>query len=125
MKMTAGGTTRYCAASMLTLLTILSSPRLPQSDMMTDAMASVPNNPVEESLDETNPPTTNSEILLESFKGNIPLYAWTQMNDPVMGVKSTGFFEVEDSARVMDRNVEIVNFLKVETVPEESWPDIS
>lgn len=53
------------------------------------------------------------------------------MNDSVMGGDSTGTFEVEDSAGVMDGHVAIVPFLKApgfikaETTAGETWPDIS
>jgi len=73
----------------------------------------------------------STDILLESFSN--PQHTWVQMNDPVMGGKSTGSFYLDNNAGVMDGNVAIVPFLqgpgfvKAETdVPGDTpWPDIS
>lgn len=50
------------------------------------------------------------EVLLESFED--PSHHWFQMNDPVMGGKSTGTFSIEDGLGVFDGEVVDVPFLK-------------
>jgi len=70
-------------------------------------------------------------IMLEDFAS--PKHEWAEMNDPVMGGKSTGTFSVDDSSHVgvFQGSVEIVSFLnapgfiKAETSKGESWPDAS
>lgn len=70
-------------------------------------------------------------IMLEDFSG--PKHKWVEMNDPVMGGKSTGDFAVDETehAGVFHGSVEIVSFLnapgfiKAETTKGESWPDVS
>lgn len=70
-------------------------------------------------------------IMLEDFAG--PKHEWVEMNDPVMGGKSTGTFAVNNDEHVgrMHGRVEIVPFLqapgfiKAETTKGESWPDVS
>jgi len=72
-----------------------------------------------------------NDILLESFE--IPTHEWIQMNDPVMGGKSTGSFSVENNVGIMDghvANVPFLNapgFIKAETSTNGAgeWPDIS
>jgi len=70
-------------------------------------------------------------IMLEDFSG--PKHKWMEMNDPVMGGKSTGDFVVDETEHVgaFHGSVEIVSFLnapgfiKAETTKGESWPDVS
>jgi len=70
-------------------------------------------------------------IMLEDFAG--PRHKWAEMNDPVMGGKSTGSFDVDGTEKVgiFHGSVEIVSFLdapgfiKAETTAGESWPDAS
>ena len=74
----------------------------------------------------------STDILLESFSN--PQHTWVQMNDPVMGGKSTGSFNLDNDTGVMNGNVAIVPFLqgpgfikaetstRGETTP---WPDVS
>jgi hypothetical protein len=69
--------------------------------------------------------------MLEDFAG--PRHKWVEMNDPVMGGKSTGSFDVDATEKVgiFHGSVEIVSFLdapgfiKAETTKGESWPDAS
>merc|ERR1712203_1227990 len=49
-------------------------------------------------------------IVLESFSS--PRHRWKQMNDPVMGGKSTGTFHVAGDTGVFDGQVVDVPFLK-------------
>jgi len=52
-------------------------------------------------------------IPLVTFDGNKETtHQWRQMNDPVMGGKSTGTFKVEDGLGIFDGEVAIVPFLK-------------
>jgi len=70
-------------------------------------------------------------IMLEEFSS--PKHKWVEMNDPVMGGKSTGTFSVDTTQHlgVFSGSVEIVSFLnapgfiKAETTKGESWPDVS
>mmetsp|Transcript_6518 Transcript_6518/g.15493 ORF Transcript_6518/g.15493 Transcript_6518/m.15493 type:complete len:563 (+) Transcript_6518:54-1742(+) len=70
-------------------------------------------------------------IMLEDFAG--PKHKWVEMNDPVMGGRSTGSFTVGEKTNlgVFHGSVEIVPFLKApgfikaETTKGESWPDVS
>eukprot|EP00535_Pseudo-nitzschia_heimii_P006937 CAMPEP_0197190380 /NCGR_PEP_ID=MMETSP1423-20130617/21540_1 /TAXON_ID=476441 /ORGANISM="Pseudo-nitzschia heimii, Strain UNC1101" /LENGTH=545 /DNA_ID=CAMNT_0042642749 /DNA_START=66 /DNA_END=1703 /DNA_ORIENTATION=+ len=70
-------------------------------------------------------------IMLEDFSG--PKHQWEEMNDPVMGGKSTGDFVVDEKEHVgaFHGSVEIVDFLnapgfiKAETKKGETWPDVS
>eukprot|EP00536_Pseudo-nitzschia_multiseries_P015361 jgi/Psemu1/327873/estExt_fgenesh1_pg.C_8680004 len=70
-------------------------------------------------------------IMLEDFAA--PRHTWEEMNDPVMGGKSTGSFVVDTDQKlgVFHGSVEIVSFLrapgfiKAETAAGESWPDVS
>jgi len=70
-------------------------------------------------------------LILEDFAD--PQHAWTQMNDPVMGGKSTGTFTLNSISSLGEfvGNVAIVPFLKapgfikVETKRGETWPDAS
>jgi len=72
---------------------------------------------------------SSSTIVLEDF--GFPVHEWQQMNDPVMGGRSTGTFELKGGVGKFSGNVAIVPFLKapgfikVETIKGESWPDIS
>lgn len=50
------------------------------------------------------------ETLLESFED--PSHHWFQMNDPVMGGKSTGTFSIENGLGIFDGEVVDVPFLK-------------
>jgi hypothetical protein len=50
-----------------------------------------------------------SEIILESFDN--PRHKWEQMNDPVMGGKSTGTFTIQDGLGIFDGEVVDVPFL--------------
>lgn len=50
------------------------------------------------------------EIILESFEQ--PSHRWLQMNDPVMGGKSTGTFKIKDGVGVFDGEVVDVPFLQ-------------
>jgi len=74
-------------------------------------------------------------IMLEDFTS--PRHEWNEMNDPVMGGKSTGTFSVDKDrgVGVFNGKVEIVSFLnapgfiKAETETlyddDEPWPDVS
>eukprot|EP00438_Fugacium_kawagutii_P034904 Skav224150 [mRNA] locus=scaffold462:423304:424223:- [translate_table: standard] len=53
----------------------------------------------------------NGDILLASFDGQAT-HSWKQMNDPVMGGKSTGSFAVANDVGVFDGEVVDVPFLK-------------
>lgn len=80
---------------------------------------------------ETENETCGEIIMLEDFTG--PKHKWMEMNDPVMGGKSTGTFTVDETNHVgvFHGSVEIVSFLnapgfiKAETTKGESWPDAS
>ena len=72
---------------------------------------------------------TANMVVLEDFSN--PNHEWIEMNDPVMGGKSTGTFGVEDGLGKFVGTVAIVPFLhapgfiKVETKSATDWPDIS
>jgi hypothetical protein len=51
----------------------------------------------------------DGEILLESFDN--PRHAWQQMNDPVMGGRSTGTFTVQDGVGIFEGEVVGIPFL--------------
>ena len=51
----------------------------------------------------------DGEILLESFDN--PRHAWQQMNDPVMGGRSTGTFTIQDGLGLFEGQVVDVPFL--------------
>jgi hypothetical protein len=51
----------------------------------------------------------DGEILLESFDN--PRHAWQQMNDPVMGGRSTGTFTIHDGVGIFEGEVVDVPFL--------------
>jgi len=116
------GVKSTCEAKMFSFLIISLTFSTALSNMMSDAMRPTSDN--SESV-------TDDEILLEYFGNNNGLHSWTQMDDPVMGGQSTGTFQVEDNAGVMQGHVAIVPFLqapgfiKAETSPGEAWPDIS
>jgi Complex I intermediate-associated protein 30 (CIA30) len=69
------------------------------------------------------------EILLESFEQ--PSHHWFQMNDPVMGGKSTGTFKIQDGVGIFDGEVVDVPFLdapgfiKVESRGMRPYADVS
>lgn len=118
------------AAIMMAALILLSIVNKSYSSMMSEAMGSV-TNVSENSYVNSSPQHDDGEILLEKFVSNDSLHSWNQMNDPVMGGKSTGSFKVEQNSGVMDGHVAIVPFLhapgfiKAETSAGEAWPDIS
>ena len=74
-----------------------------------------------------------TKILLESFAD--PKHEWVEMNDPVMGGKSTGSFRIDDGVGIFDGTVNNVPFLhapgfiQVRTTISSSsstiFPDIS
>jgi len=77
-----------------------------------------------------------SEILLAGFRGHgSEVHTWKQMNDPVMGGKSTGTFHVEGGLGVFNGEVVDVPFLQapgfikcdtVDAVPHRrAFPDVS
>jgi len=73
-----------------------------------------------------------SDIVLASFDGTPDTTrTWKQMNDPVMGGKSTGTFSVKDGAGIFDGFVADVpslrapGFIKTDTVDSKPFPDIS
>lgn len=73
--------------------------------------------------------SSNSEILLESFAN--PIHTWKEMNDPVMGGRSTGSFHVEDEIGVFQGEVVNVPFLhapgfiQARTTDSIAFPDVS
>jgi hypothetical protein len=70
-----------------------------------------------------------TEILLEDFSN--PVHAWKEMNDPVMGGRSTGTFSVKAGLGVFEGNVKDVPFLQapgfiqVRTTDKTVWPDVT
>jgi len=70
-----------------------------------------------------------TSILIESFSD--PVHTWEQMNDPVMGGRSTGSFHVEDHVGVFEGEVVNVPFLhapgfiQARTVDRVAFPDVS
>lgn len=75
----------------------------------------------------------SSSIMLEDFSN--PKHDWREMNDPVMGGRSRGSFNVKDGVATFEGSVEIVPFLRVPgfiqaRVTEDShaskgFPDVS
>eukprot|EP00429_Kryptoperidinium_foliaceum_P051141 CAMPEP_0176106306 /NCGR_PEP_ID=MMETSP0120_2-20121206/53348_1 /TAXON_ID=160619 /ORGANISM="Kryptoperidinium foliaceum, Strain CCMP 1326" /LENGTH=222 /DNA_ID=CAMNT_0017440429 /DNA_START=66 /DNA_END=734 /DNA_ORIENTATION=- len=76
------------------------------------------------------------EVLLAGFRGSgAEVHTWKQMNDPVMGGRSTGTFHVENGLGIFDGEVVGVPFLKapgfikcntVDAVPfRRAFPDVS
>ncbi|CAB9523768.1 expressed unknown protein [Seminavis robusta] len=74
-------------------------------------------------------PANAGDILLESF--DEPAHHWKQMNDPVMGGKSTGTFKIEDGVGIFDGEVVDVPFLhapgfiKVQSRGRKPYADVS
>mmetsp|Transcript_33456 Transcript_33456/g.106056 ORF Transcript_33456/g.106056 Transcript_33456/m.106056 type:complete len:209 (-) Transcript_33456:25-651(-) len=73
-----------------------------------------------------------SSVPLVTFDGaETTTRTWREMNDPVMGGKSTGTFSVQAGLGVFDGSVEDVPFLrapgfiKASTVDEQPFPDIT
>jgi hypothetical protein len=70
-----------------------------------------------------------TEIVLESFDD--PVHHWKQMNDPVMGGRSTGSFQINDGVGYFEGQVVDVPFLhapgfiQVRTVDRHVFPDVS
>jgi len=70
----------------------------------------------------------SEDIVLVSFEND---HVWDEMNDPVMGGRSTGSFEQNDGLGTMQGHVAIVPFLrapgfiKAETRKGEDWPDLT
>jgi hypothetical protein len=73
--------------------------------------------------------STGSKIVLETFAR--PVHTWTQMNDPVMGGKSTGTFTIAGGVGVFNGSVVDVPFLqapgfiKVSSSDSVPYPDVS
>ena len=71
----------------------------------------------------------DDEILLESFEH--PIHTWREMNDPVMGGRSTGTFHIEDNIGVFQGEVANVPFLhapgfiQARTTDKTPFPNIS
>eukprot|EP00525_Craspedostauros_australis_P002636 CAMPEP_0198109870 /NCGR_PEP_ID=MMETSP1442-20131203/1908_1 /TAXON_ID= /ORGANISM="Craspedostauros australis, Strain CCMP3328" /LENGTH=229 /DNA_ID=CAMNT_0043765703 /DNA_START=143 /DNA_END=832 /DNA_ORIENTATION=+ len=69
------------------------------------------------------------EILLEDFAN--PMHTWKQMNDPVMGGKSTGSFTIEDGVgKFVGKVVDVPflhapGFIQARTIDNEIFPDVS
>lgn len=69
------------------------------------------------------------DILLETFAS--PRHRWQEMNDPVMGGKSTGTFTIQEHVGVFTGNVVDVPFLhapgfiQARTTDSQPFPDIS
>lgn len=72
-----------------------------------------------------------SILLLESFVDGQTVHEWEQMNDPVMGGKSTGNFIIQDGVGVFEGEVVDVPFLhapgfiQVRTNSIGAYPDVS
>ncbi len=68
-------------------------------------------------------------ILLESF--DHPMHTWEEMNDPVMGGKSTGSFTIDNGVGHFEGEVVDVPFLhapgfiQARTISAEKYPDVS
>lgn len=68
-------------------------------------------------------------ILLETFDD--PMHAWEEMNDPVMGGKSTGTFAIKDGIGHFEGEVVDVPFLhapgfiQARTISKDKYPDVS
>lgn len=73
--------------------------------------------------------TGDDEILLESFEH--PIHTWREMNDPVMGGRSTGSFRIEDNLGIFEGEVANVPFLhapgfiQVRTTDNTPFADVS
>jgi hypothetical protein len=76
--------------------------------------------------------TTAGEIMLEDFSN--PVHEWKEMNDPVMGGRSTGTFTIDSTGTgtaTFTGEVKDVPFLKapgfiqVRTVDKIVWPDVT
>lgn len=73
--------------------------------------------------------SASDEILLEDFAN--PTHKWQEMNDPVMGGKSTGSFTISDDLGMFSGEVVDVPFLKApgfiqaRTVDKIPFPDVS
>ena len=71
----------------------------------------------------------DGKILLESFAD--PIHTWEEMNDPVMGGKSTGTFAIEDGVGKFVGEVVDVPFLhapgfiQARTTDSTKYPDVS
>lgn len=71
----------------------------------------------------------SSTILLESFES--PFHTWEEMNDPVMGGKSTGSFTIQNGIGHFEGEVVDVPFLhapgfiQARTTSSETYPDVS
>lgn len=71
----------------------------------------------------------SDDILLENFEN--PRHRWQEMNDPVMGGKSTGTFTIQEQVGVFKGNVVNVPFLhapgfiQARTTDSQPFPDIS
>eukprot|EP00547_Thalassionema_nitzschioides_P012015 CAMPEP_0194261398 /NCGR_PEP_ID=MMETSP0158-20130606/46006_1 /TAXON_ID=33649 /ORGANISM="Thalassionema nitzschioides, Strain L26-B" /LENGTH=508 /DNA_ID=CAMNT_0039001519 /DNA_START=14 /DNA_END=1540 /DNA_ORIENTATION=+ len=76
--------------------------------------------------------TTNADVIvLQDFSSSSSHHMWEEMNDPVMGGRSTGTFSIQDGKGHFQGNVAVVPFLqapgfiKAETKKGESWPNVS
>lgn len=73
--------------------------------------------------------TGTDTILLETF--DHPMHTWEEMNDPVMGGKSTGSFTIKDGIGHFEGevvNVPFLNapgFIQARTISKEKYPDVS
>jgi hypothetical protein len=75
--------------------------------------------------------TATGEIMLEDFSN--PVHVWSEMNDPVMGGRSTGTFTVDakSGTATFIGQVKDVPFLKapgfiqVRTTDKTVWPDVT
>lgn len=70
----------------------------------------------------------SNEYVLEDFTD--PQHRWVEMNDPVMGGRSTGTFRIEDGVGVFKGRVEDVPFLHAPgfiqaRAIDDTYPDIS
>lgn len=73
----------------------------------------------------------STEIMLEDFSN--PLHEWKEMNDPVMGGRSTGTFSIEEDRgfAVFNGQVKDVPFLsapgfiQARTTDKTVWPDVT
>lgn len=70
----------------------------------------------------------NGDVLIEDFSK--PLHKWQEMNDPVMGGRSTGSFAITDGLGVFDGEVVDVPFLKAPgfisaRTAYSTFPDVS
>jgi len=75
------------------------------------------------------PDASKDVILLESFDN--PKHTWQEMNDPVMGGKSTGTFTIQDGIGRLEGEVVDVPFLhapgfiQARTTGDDIYPDVS